>query len=184
VILKEIQKDLNFSVRNTEILTSFYEKIELFITECRKELKNAYKFSKKLQRNAQLCLTDRNYDKLIQTLEKHNLEFPVGSIAQEAATWIKGIMPYCDRNVLHKVVNGCKHLFELTYHYHHITLINLPIIKLQIQQLQNNSFALEAGSYHIEKVYNQYLSGEFDEQVKLVKTEYDTKRKEISHIFV
>ena len=183
VILQKIRKDLSTSARNTDFLPLLYEKLESFISDCNKELRNAHKLNRKLNQHVQQCLTHRNYDNLIQTLEKHSLENPVGTIAQKAATRIKEIIPFCDRNVLHKVVTGCEHLLNLTYHYHYITLMSIPITKLQIQQFQNITTSLQAGSYHIELAYNHYRSGKFDKQLEEVVTNYYRKRQEISHNF-
>ena len=181
-ILQEIRSDLNTSARNTELLQNLCEKIEVYVRDCKTVLNDAYKLSRKLNQNVQFCLTQGNYNALIQTLEKHNSEYPVSLIAQNAATNIKKIIPCCEGHKVPRLMLGYKHLLEISHQYHHITLMSLPIIKLQIECLKNNAFSLNAGSYHIDLAYMHYFSGKHDEQVKAVKNKYYIKRKEICDV--
>ena len=44
---------------------------------------------------------DRNYDKLIQTVEEFIKNYPLCNVAQEAVIMVKKIIPYCDGELLH-----------------------------------------------------------------------------------
>ena len=66
-------------------------------------------------------LYDKNYDKLIQTVEEFIKNYPLCNVAQEAVTMVKKITPYFDGKLLHYMMMRCEYLQIKTHDYHEIT---------------------------------------------------------------
>ena len=72
---------------------------------------------RKLHQSVQRNVFDKNYDKLIQTVEKFIKNYPLCNVAQKAVTMVKKIIPYCDGELLHYMMIECEHLQIRTHDY-------------------------------------------------------------------
>ncbi|XP_065894609.1 uncharacterized protein [Dysidea avara] len=150
------------------------------INNCQKAIKNAHKLSRTLTQSVQRCLSEGRYCSIPQTVQQYINKYPTGSIALQAITMIKKVIPYCGGQLLDFIVNLIKQLQTLTPEYHRIPLMVLPRVRLLTNELQQIVSSLLAGSPDMEKVYNDYISGKIDEEYSLVNNNYVMKLSKIS----
>jgi len=105
-------------------------------------------------------------------------------VAQKAEIMVKKIIPYFDDELLHYVMMGCEHLQMKTHDYHYITTFTLPIIKLYIKIHEEINRSLLNGSPDIELTYHYIMSGKFDEEEELIKTNHLIKVQEAAPNYV
>ena len=156
------------------------EEINSLITNCKQILKDAHKLSRKLNQSAQRNLYDKNYDKLIQTVEEFIKNYPLCNVAQKAVTMVKKIIPYCDGKLLHFMMIQCECLQMRTHDYHDITTLLLPHINLIIKLHKQITSSLLSGSPDIELTYHYIMSGKYDEERELVDTNHLIKLQEVA----
>ena len=131
--LQWIKDALMTSPYTINLLSLLGEEINSLITNTKQLLKDAHKLCRKLNQSVQRNLYDKNYDKLIQTVEEFIKNYPLCNIAQKAVTMVKKIIPYCDGKLLHYMMIYCECLQIKTHDYHDITTLTLPHIKLNIK---------------------------------------------------
>ena len=71
-----------------------------------------------------------------------------------------------------------------TNKYNEISLQLLPTIKLLVKELQQIDAALQAGSPHIEMVYQYLSSTEYDDKISLIRTNQLIKLQEVAPRYV
>ena len=184
LILQRIKDDLITSPYTINLLSLLGEEINSLITNSKQILKDAHKLCRKLNQSVQRNLYDKNYDKLIQTVEEFIKNYPLCNVAQKAVTMVKKIIPYCDGKLLHYMMMTCEHLQMSTHDYHHITTLTLPLIKLGIKQHKQITSSLLNGSPDIELTYHYIRSGKFDEEIELVSTNQLIKLQEVAPNYV
>ena len=182
--LQKIKDALMTSPYTINLLSLLGEEINSLITNCKQILKDAHKLCRKLNQSVQRNLYDKNYDKLIQTVEEFIKNYPLCNVAQKAVTMVKKIIPYCDGKLLHVMMMICENLQMRTHDYHHITTLILPYIQLDIKQHKQITSSLLNGSPDIELTYHYIMSGKYDEERELVRTNRLIKLQEVAPNFV
>ena len=182
--LQKINDELISSSNHSNLLSLFSEDINSLITDCKQLLKDAHKLCRKLNQSVERNLYERNYDKLIQTVEEFIKNYPLCNVAQKAVTMVKKIIPYCDGKLLHYMMIRCEQLQMSTPDYHDITSSTLPHIKLYIKLHRRITSSLLKGSPDIELTYHYITSGEYEEEEELVETKYLIKLQEVAPNYV
>ena len=139
---------------------------------------------RKLNQSVQRNLHDKNYDKLIQTVEEFIKNYPLCNVAQKAVTMVKNIIPYCDGELRHHMMMECEYLQMKTHDYHPITTLLLPYTKLCIKLHKQITSSLLNGSPDIELTYYYLWSGKYDEDRELVNTNQLIKLQKVAPNFV
>ena len=160
------------------------EEINSLTVDCKEMLQNAHKLSRKLIQSVQRNLYENNYDKLIQSVEEFIKNYPLCNVAQKTVTMVKKIIPYCDGKLLRYLMIECEHLQMKTPDYHLITTSSLPYIKLNIKLHKQISSSLLNGSPDIELTYHYFMSGKYNEERELVRTNRLIKLQEVAPMYV
>ena len=184
LILQVIKDALMTSPYTINLLSLLGEEINSLITNSKQILKDAHKLCRKLNQSVQRNLYDKNYDKLIQTVEEFIKNYPLCNVAQKAVTMVKKIIPYCDGELLHYMMMECEYLQMKTHDYHDITTLLLPDIKLLIKLHKQITSSLLNGSPDIELTYHYISSGKYREERELVSTNRLIKLQEVSPNYV
>ena len=180
LILQWIKDVLMKSPCTTNLLSVFGEEINTLENISKEMLKDVHKLCRILNQRLQRNLGEKNYDKLIQTVEDFIQNYPLCSVAQKVVTMVKKIIPYFDGELPHCVIIGCEYLQTMTCDYHEITTITLSCIKLFIKQHKQITSSLLNGSPDIELTYHYYMSGKDDEETELVWTIRLIKLQEVA----
>ena len=180
ILLQQIKNALMQSPYTVNLLSLIDEEINMLKNNSKGLLKNAHKLCRKLNQRVQRTLYEQNYDELIQTVEEFIKNYPLCSVAQKAVTMVKKIIPYCDGELLHYVMSRCENLQMKTCDYHHITTLALPNIKLNIKLHKLITGSLLNGSPDIELTYRCFMSGKYDEEYELVRTNHLIKLQEVA----
>ena len=178
--LQQIKYALMTSPYTINLLSLLGEEINSLITNSKQILKDAHKLCRKLNQSVQRNLYDKNYDKLIQTVEEFIKNYPLCNVAQKAVTMVKKIIPYCDGKLLHYMMMKCEHLQMKTHDYHGITTLLLPLIKLCIKLHKQITSSLLNGSPDIELTDHYISSGKYYEERELVRTNQLIKLQEVA----
>ena len=185
ILILQLIKDILMKLPcTTNLLSVFVEEIDTLENISKGMLKDVHKLCRILNQRVQRNLGEKNYDKLIQTVEEFIKNYPLCSVAQKATTMIKKIAPYFDGKILHIMIMKCEHLQMMTFDYHKITILTLPYIKLFVKQHKQITSSLLSGSPDIELTYHYYMSGKNDEEIELVKTIMLIKLQEVAPSFV
>ena len=179
-ILYHIQSAIITSQNIMTFFPALNDDIKSLISDCHKVIKTAHSLSRTLNQNVQRCLTQRNYQNLIQTIETYNNKYPLALIAQKAVTMVKKIIPYCDGELLNYIMNRYEWLHTMIPDYHRITLMLLPYVKLSTKDLELIYSALQIGSPAIETTLQYFSSGQNHQEYQLVEINYYTKLKEVA----
>ena len=182
--LQRIKDVLMRSPYTTNLLSVFGEEINTLENVSKEMLKDVHKLCRILNQRVQRNLGEKNYDKLIQTVEEFIKNYPLFSVAQKAVTMVKKIIPYFDGELLHRVIMCCENLQIMTCDYHKITVATLPCIKLFIKQHKQITSSLLNGSPDIELTYHYYMSGKDYEEVELVEAIMLIKLQEVAPTIV
>ena len=182
--LQQIKDVLMTSPYIINLLSLLGEDINSLMTNCKETLKDAHKLCRKLNQSVQRNLYENNYDKLIQTVEEFIKNYPLCDVAQKAVTMVKKIIPYCDGELLHHVMGMCEVLQGITPDYHNITTILLPLIKLCIKLHKQITSSLLNGSPDIELTYHYIMSGKYNEELELARSNQLIKLQEVAPNYV
>ena len=180
LILQQIKDVLMRSPYTTNLLSVFGEEINTLENISKEMLKDVHKLCRILNQRVQRNLGEKNYDKLIQTIEEFIKNYPLCTVAQKAVTMVKKIKSYFDGELLHHVIVWCELLQTMTCDYHQITTLVLPYIKLFIKQHKQITSSLLNGSPDIELTYHYYMSGKDDEEIGLVEAIRLIKLQEVA----
>ena len=180
LILREITDALMFSPYTINLSSLLNEEINLLTYECKEMLKHIHNMCRKLNQSVQRNLYEKNYDRLIQTVEEFIKNYPLCNIAQKAVNLVKKIIPYCDGELLYHMTMECEYLQIRTPNYHEITTYILPFITLDTKLHKLISSSLQFGSPDIKQVYQYIMSGKYDEDFELVRTKRLIKLKEVA----
>ena len=180
LLLQESKDALMSSPYTINLLSLLGEGIDSLITNSKQLLKGTHKLCRKLNQSVQRKIYDKSYDKLIQTVEEFIKDYPLCIVAQEAVIMVKKIIPYCDGELLHYVMTRCEGLQTMTHDNHIITTSILPHIKLTIKLHKQITSSLLNGSPDIELTYHYIMSGKYNEEEKLIRTNYLIKLQEVA----
>ena len=184
LLLQGIKDALMTSPYTINLLSLLGEEINSLITNSKQILKDAHKLCRKLNQSVQRNLYDKNYDKLIQTVEEFIKNYPLCNVAQKAVTMVKKIIPYCDGKLLHHMMIQCECLQMRTHDYQDIATLVLPHIKLSIKLHKQITSSLLNGSPDIELTYHYIRSGKYGEEIELVSTNRLIKLQEVAPNYV
>ena len=184
LISQKIKDALMTSPYTMNLLSLLVEEINSLIINCKQLLKDAHKLCRKLNQSAQRNLYDKNYDKIIQTVEEFVINYPLCNVAQKAVTIVKKIIPYCDGELLHFMMIRCEYLQLRTHDYHSITTLLLPQIKLCNKLHKQITSSLLNGSPDIELTYHYLKSQKHNEEVELALTNRLIKLQEVAPNYV
>ena len=182
VILERINDVLASSSYYSNLLSLLGGEMNSLITDCKDLLKDVYKLSRKLNQSVERNLYERNYDKVIQTVEEFIKNYPFCNVTQKAVTMVKKIIPYCDGKLLEYMMIRCEGLQIYTSDYHEIPTLILPYIKLHIKLHKQITNSLLNGSPDIELNYQFFMSesNKYNEELELVRTNYLIKLQEVA----
>ena len=182
VRLQEIINDLKL-LQCCNNLKSFEKEANSLIGNCKQNVKIIHSLCRKLNQTAQKNLYEKDYDKLIRTVEEFAKTSPSCAIAQKAVTIVKKIMPYCKGKLLHAMKLRCEDLQMQTYEYHIGTLKTLPYIKLliKVHKQITNSLMTESTDFEL---YHYIRDGKFDEEEEILHDNYLIKIQEVAPIYV
>ena len=162
--LQRINDNLVSSSYYSNLLSLLGENINSLITDCKQLLKDAHKMCRKLNQSVERNLYERNYDKIIQTVEEFIKNYPLCNVSQKVVTMVKKIIPYCDGELLLYMMMKCENLQMYTPDYHNITTLTIPHIKLDIKLHKQITSSLLNGSPDIELTYRYIMSGKSNEE--------------------
>ena len=183
-LLQNMRHALMTSPYTINVLSLLSEEIDLLITNCKQMLHDIHKVCRKLNQSVQKSLYEKNYDKLIQIIEEFIKNYPLCNVLQKAVTMVKKIIPNCDSKLLHFMIKTCENLQMMTPNYHNITTLVLLYVKYYIKLHKQITSSLLTGSPDIEVTYNNFMSGKFDEDYKLVRSNWLIKIQEVAPNFV
>ena len=181
-----LQQILNSAVGSPSIiafLPTVCEQIKSAIDSCHQTLKDAYRFSRKFTQTVQRCLTEGNYDNLLNAVDEYSSTYPIALVAQKTVPIVQDILPYCEGELLAFLMEKLEELHMMTPNYHNMTLVVSVLIKLYTKQLMQIDNSL-MGQSDIESTYRYYSSGKFMEEENRVRTNYLSKLREVAPKFV
>ena len=123
-LLQDIKDVLLRSPGTINLLSLIGEEIKTLTTICKQTLKDTHKLCRKLNQSIQRYLYERNYNKVIQSVEEFIRNYPLCNVAKKAVTMVKEIMPYCDGELLHYMIMKCE-LFQMRTLDYHFTAKNI-----------------------------------------------------------
>ena len=182
--LQCIKHVLMSSLYTMNLLSLLDEEVNSLIGHCKEIVKDAHKLCRKLNQRIQRNLFEQNYDKIIHIVEEYIKNYPLCSIAQNAVTMVKKIIPYCDGELLHYMMERCESLQMMTCDYHVITILLLPLIIFHIKVHKQITGALLKGSPDTELTYHYHMSGKYDEEYELLKTNSLIRLQEVAPNYV
>ena len=180
VLLQHITDILTASPCSINLFVLLEKEINSLTIDCKQTLNDAHKFCRVLNQNVQKILYEKDYDKLIQTVEEYIKNYPLCNIAQKAITMAKKIIPYCDGQLLHSMNMKCELLHVATADYHEVTTLVLPTIELYIKLHKQITSSLLNGSPYVETTYNYIVSGRLNEEERLAVNKRNIKLLEVA----
>ena len=185
--LQDIKSDLRTSSHYETLLQIFDNESNALIAECKENLKSTHKWCRQLNQSIQeFFYKEKNYDMLIQTVEKLIKSYPWYKVAQNAAEMMQKIISCCNSDVILQaaMMIRCEQLQKMTSNYHMITTLLLPFIELQTKIHKQISSALQDESpTDIALIHTYYMSGQYKKEFDLVGYKYHIKLQELSPDF-
>ena len=182
LMLQETKRILVSLPYAIDMLSLFGEEIDPLIANCKLLLQNASMLCKKLSQNVFKNLYEKNYDRLIQSVEEFIKNYSLCGIAHNAVTVLEKIILYCDGEILQKIKFKCEQIYMVTPDYHYITTLILPTIKLFIRHHRQISASLCNGSPDIELTYYYILSDKCKEEFELLDINHSIKIQGVAPI--
>ena len=181
ILILQVTKDvITTSPNATHLLALLDKEIESLIGECKMLLNDVHKLCRKVNHGIQKHLCEKNYDKLIQSVEEYISNYPLFKIAEKAIATVKKLIPYYEGKTLQHTKMRYKYLQNLTCDYHPITTLLLPRLQLHVDLHKRITSSLVTGSHNIEQTYHYIESGKFMEECKLVMIKNLIKLKDIA----
>jgi len=184
LLLEDMYKALTKSQNFAMLLPSLNDQIKSLKSDCHKTLNNTHNVNRKFAQKVQHHLAEKNYQNLIDTVENFANTYAIGLVAQKVVSMLHSIIPYCDGELLDSIKSKCEIIQMKTNKYNEISLQLLPTVKLLVKELQQIDAALQAGSPHIEMVYQYLSSTEYDDKISLIRTNQLIKLQEVAPRYV
>ena len=178
--LQQIKDAVMCSPNSRNLLSLLSVNIDPIMINCKQVLKDAHKICRKLNQCVQRNLYEKNYDKLLQTIEEFIKNYPLCNVVQKAITMIKKIIKYCDGELLDCVLAGYEQLQLLTVDNNSFTMLILPLIKMYIKRHKRITSSLLNGSPHIEQTFDYLTSNKNNEELELIISNYFIRLQEIA----
>jgi len=180
LVLQAAKQYLQMSPNVKAFIPATNTQIHQLEKDCHEALKCAVKLNRKLNQNVQHCIANRNYQKLIRTIEAYICDYPIGLVTQRAVTILNTTKLYCDGAILHNIVFICEEIQMLASTYHYINLVISPLIKLYLKELEEIRCSFISGTSEIERINKYYTSGENDRDSQLIIKKWLEKVQEIA----
>ena len=179
-IIRKLQgmKTILMTSPSTRNLLSLLD--EETITDCKQILQNAHNLCRKLNQSVQRDLYEKNYDKLIKTVEKFIKNYPLCNIAKNVVTMMNKMIPLCDGKLLHYMIMTCEHFQMLTHDYHPLTTLALPYIRIHVKLHKLITSSFQNGSPDYELTLQYMMSGKYNEEIDLVEFNHFIKLQEVA----
>ena len=161
-----------------------FEELTSLIAECKRTSRSTHMLCRKLNQSVQRILYERNYDKLIPTLQEFMKIYPLFNVAQKAVIIVKKIIPYCEGELLGVMNKSSEKLHILTPEYHIICTLTIPICKRHVEFLKQITSALMNGSPDIELTCNYFTSRKYLDDLSLVYANHFIKLQEVAPNYV
>ena len=178
--LNKIKNDLITSPYGMHLLSLFEQKIDSLLADCKRMLMHTHRLCRNLCQSVQKSFHERNYDKVIESIEKFIENYPLCKFAQKVVTMVKKITQHCVGTLLDDMMTSLEFFQVLTPEYHGIAISTLPNIKLLIKLHRQIASALLSRSADIELLYHYFESGKFDEENELIKAQFLIKLQEVA----
>ena len=165
------------------LLSLFGEEIDSRIAECKEILKGAYKMCRNLNQNVQNYLfVNKNFDRLIESVQEFFEHYPLGDVAQKAVDMTKKIIPYCegDGEALYYMTLWCEDMQTMTTEYHGIITLILPMIKLLVDVLKRITTSLQNKFAGVEQIRDYFVSDKLNEEMHLLWVNYLINLQKVS----
>ncbi|XP_065889566.1 uncharacterized protein [Dysidea avara] len=170
--MSKVQFCLEFKPDTHHLLPPFVEQYGLIKAECYKMLKNLHVINRKLSQMIQRHLADKNYCKLLQSIEENCFTHPSGFTAQKCVEIIKGIIQYCDPEQAKIVAKCCLYLHKITPNFDIIRHRYFPYLKLHVKLHEKIVTALDKESPLIESTCDYCNGDEYKEEFDLIHQNY------------
>ena len=181
LILQQVQKALMSSPYTMNLLSIVGVENNSLIDECKCTLKDAYKLCRKLNQEVERIFHTKKYIEITEVIKKFIKYYPMCNIAQKAVALVHKILVYVDST--HFKI-WCEQLQLLTPGYHRIIALMLPQVKVHLKAHGKINSAILSRLSDIERTYRYLTAGQYDEDIKLVDTEYLIKLQEVAPMFV
>ena len=184
--LQCIKDALMNSPDTIKLLSLLGEEIDSLITDSQEIFKDTHKLCRVLNQGAQRNLYERNYGKLIQTVEEFIKNYPLCNVAQKAVSMVKKIMSYCNDELLKYMMERCEYFQMKTYNYHPFSTLLLPYIKLEITFHEKiTDLVLNGSSDHkIDELCYYFRNGDYQEEYEPLEANHYIKLQEVAPNYV
>jgi len=144
--LQNLLEILSTSTNVVLFLPLLHDQINSLIKDCHKVLRDAHSLIRNLNRNFQRCLSQRDYETLVQVVEDHSANYPIRAISQQAVKVIQETLPYCEEEEVSQLaLILCEGLKTLAFDYSTLDLALIPHIKSYVGLITKINGALIAG---------------------------------------
>jgi len=181
LILQQVQNALMSSPYTINLLSIVGVEINSLIDESKYALKDAYKLCRKLNQKVERIFHTKKYAEVTKVIKNFIKNYPMCNIAQKAVALLHKILTYVDSKSF-KI--WCEQLQLLTPGYHRIIALMLPHIEVHLKAHGKINSAILSGLSDIERTYRYLTAGQYDEDIKLVDTNYLIKLQEVAPMFV
>ena len=179
MLLQRIQTLIYSSENELQIVTQFSEQIVNIDKECKKVTKESQALDRDINSKVKHFLLFKKYAELENTLEKQNMAFSIGSIAESCIKMIEDIAPLCENSLKSSFTYVTQMLIKMTPQCHSINMEKLPIMKLYLNLHKDIANALETkSSVELEKINAYIVSGDFNKELESVSANYLIKLQE------
>ena len=158
------------------------EDINLLLIECKKIIMNAYNVCRKFNQTIERSLYEEKYEILVQVVEDFIKNYPVYDVAQKAITMVNKTIQYCEGKLLHYMMSVCEEFKVTTHDYHDIATFTLPHVKFYVGVIKRIRSSLQNGSPYIELIYDYFVTGKFEKELRLLTTSQLTLLQEVAPI--
>ena len=166
---------------NILLLSMFGKEISSLIVDCKRVLKDASKFCRKLNQSTKRHLHEKSYDKFIQAIEEIIIkDYPLWPVTQKAVVIVKEIITYSGGMTLQHMTRICEFLQVWTRDHHFTITTTLPYIKLHIKLHERITSSLLNGSPSIMETYNYIMNNEFNEELNILNVNRLIKQQDVA----
>ena len=173
-------------VYTKKLLSLCDKEIESLTTDCKRILKSTHIVCRKLNQSIQRNLYEKEYERLIQTVEDFIKNYPICDVAQKAVIMVKKIIPHCSfyHELKQYMMRRCDFFRMMTCEYHWISTITLPEMKINIKLHKQITRSLLNGPSDIEVMLEYFKSGKLKEEMRLVETNRFIKLQKVAPNFL
>jgi len=177
ILLKQIQEVVGIL---PNVLSPFIEQFAEIKAECLEAIKKSHILTRVLNQKIKKYLFEKNFESLLHSLQEYHTNYPMWSIAVNSIELVKNIIPMCEGEMLSFAKQKYEMLQIKKSEYCSITLMELPRIKVFIEQYKQAESAIQTGSPSPELVYQNIITGKMFQPMY---AKYFNKIKEVAPNF-